>query len=380
MSKLSIPSSIYWRSPVEFTSEMIDELKGKKVVLFMSSSSIKRLSLERWYKNLKNVTNLTHFSIIPSNPTYEDIYNILLQYDKEEPEPDVVVAIGGGSTIDIAKTFTGLLYLNAKTDLKKEDVLKSLIQKEYLEHKGSISIYAIPTTSGTGSEVTSWATVWDMESKAKYSIEALWLLPKRAYIIPEFTATMSDRLTLSTGLDALCQAIEAYWAKATNPMVKVLSKAAIEIIVEHLPKVLKDLDNLYYRKKMSLGSLFSGLAFSNTRTTACHSISYPLTMKFGIEHGIACALTLSKVMEINLPKIDEANELLLSLKVENPKELQDWIDNLASNIVRMRLSEFGIEPDDIDELVKLSFTQGRMDNNPVEITHDCVKKILESIL
>ncbi|MGB3925547.1 MAG: phosphonoacetaldehyde reductase [Caldicoprobacterales bacterium] len=362
----------------EFTNEIISELKGKKVVLFLSSSSITRFSLEDWYNCLKNSTNLTHFNNIPSNPTYEDIYSILWQYGKGNP--DVVLAIGGGSAIDVAKAFTGLMYLKTKADFNKEDVLNSLLKKDYLEHEVDIPIYAVPTTAGTGSEVTSWATIWDMESKAKYSIEASWLLPERAYMVPEFTRTMSVRLTLSTGLDALCQAVEAYWAKATNPMVRVLSKAAIELIIEYLPKILKDLDNLYYRKKMSLGSLFSGLAFSNTRTTACHSISYPLTMKYGIEHGLACALTLCEVLEINLSSIDEADELLLALNVESPKELQDWIDNLTENIVRMRLSEFGIQQNHIDELVELSFTQGRMDNNPVEITPNCVRKILERIL
>ena len=191
---------------------------------------------------------------------------------------------------------------------------------------------------------------------------------------------MPKRLTLSTGLDALCQATEAYWAKTSNPMVKELSKVAIRLLVEYLPKVLSDGDNLYYRKKVCLGSLFSGLAFSNTRTTACHSISYPLTMCFGVEHGLACALSLAKVMQINLPLIEEAGELMDALGVTSPEELQLWLDNLTGDIVKLRLSTFGIQEKDIAELVKLSFTQGRMDNNPVVITPDDVSEILHSLL
>lgn len=378
MGRLSIPSNIFWETPINFCNNIIHELKDKRLLLFMNDSSIKRLLLENWYKQLKENSKIIHFNKIPSNPTYIDIYHAIRSCGNELPEN--IIAIGGGSVIDMAKACSGLMYLKDEEYFNEKQILDSLKEKEYLKHSTAIPIYAVPTTAGTGSEVTSWATVWDMESKIKYSIDAPWLLPKRAYMVAEFTKTMPSRLTLSTGLDALCQAIEAYWAKASNPMVKVLSKSAIEIIVEYLPKTLQDLDNLYFREKMCLGSLFSGLAFSNTRTTACHSISYPLTMKFGIEHGIACALTLSKVMTINLPSIDEADELLSALNAKTPEQLQGWIDDLSNEIVKMRLSEFGISETDIDELVNLSFTQGRMDNNPVNIAPEDVRIILKEIL
>ncbi len=378
MGQLSIPSNIFWKSSKDFCFEIIKELKGKKVLLFLNDSTRTRLFLDQWYVDLSKTVSLRCFNTIPSNPTCFDLFSALIKCGKDTPE--VVVAIGGGSVIDMAKACVGLMYLKNLDHFDQDDVLDSIKSKAYLEHNASIPIYAVPTTAGTGSEVTRWATVWNKEGKAKYSVEASWLFPERAYIIAEYTKTMSNRLTLSTGLDALCQATEAYWAKSSNPMVKILSKSAIEIIIKYLPKVLGDLDNLYYREKMCLGSLFSGLAFTNTRTTACHSISYPLTMNFGIEHGIACALTLSEVMKINLPAIEEAGELMSAFGVNSPEELQDWIDRLAHEVIKMRLSAFGIQEKDIDELVKLSFTQGRMDNNPVNITPDDVRKILVEIL
>ena len=344
----------------------------------MNESTKQRLLLQGWYDDLSNLAYLKCVHSIPSNPTYIDLFGILKECGNEMPE--VVVAIGGGSTIDMAKACVGLMYLTKKESFENTDVLNSIRSKEYLSHKSSIPIYAVPTTAGTGSEVTRWATVWNREEKVKYSVEAPWLSPKRAYIIADFTKTMSKRLTLSTGLDALCQAVESYWAKSSNQMVKILSKSAIEVIINYLPKVLGDLDNLYYREKMCLGSLFSGLAFANTRTTACHSISYPLSIRFGIEHGIACALTLAEVMKINFAAIEEHAQLMEALHVNSPDELQNWIDNLAGDVHKMRLSSFGIQEKDIDELVKLSFTQGRMDNNPVEITPGNVRKILIDIL
>ena len=200
--------------------------------------------------------------------------------------PDVVFAIGGGSTIDLAKCCVGLNYLCAMERFSAEDVRQAIRTKVYLKHPVSIPIYALPTTAGTGSEMTQWATVWDGEGTAKYSIDAPYLCPKRAYIVPEYTISMPRRLTLSTGLDAFCQAIEAYWAKASNPMVKEISKAALRLLVQYLPLALSEPSKLLFSRKSLLRLLFSGLAFSNTRTTACHSISYPLTMLFWIEHGL----------------------------------------------------------------------------------------------
>jgi len=378
MGQTLITKHILWKSAAEFCNETLQELNNKNVFLFLDESLKKQLSLEKWYEGLSERNSLTYLDRIPSNPTYIDIFNALRQYG--EAAPEVMLAIGGGSAIDMAKACTGLMYLKDKDNFDKQDVLQSLKSKEYLKHSVSIPIYAVPTTAGTGSEVTHWATIWDMEGKAKYSIDSVWLFPEKAYIVAEFTRTMPARLTLSTGLDALCQAIEAYWAKTSNPIIRTLAKSAIEIIVEYLPDVLDDLDNLHYREKMCLGSLFAGLAFANTRTTACHSISYPLTMSFAIEHGLACALSLAKIMEINWPVIAEPEELMKSLGVNNPVELQIWIDNLTSDIVKMRLSAFGIEEMHIDELAELSFTQGRMDNNPVEIMPDDVRRILIEIM
>jgi len=346
MNQLLIPGNIFMKTASEFYEDSLNELKGKRILLFMTSSSAKRLSLENWVNSLNTNALLTWINTIPSNPTYINVHDALKISKGKSPE--VVIAIGGGSTMDMAKACVGLTYLNDNNELSKKDVLDCVKTKEYLKNPTNIPIYAIPTTAGTGSEVTRWATVWDIEGEAKYSVDAPYLYPKRAYIIPEYTVSMSKRLTLSTGLDALCQATEAYWAKATNPMVKELSKVAIRLIVEYLPKVISDTKNLYYREKVFLGSLFSGLAFSNTRTTACHSMSYPL--------------------------------LFNAFGVSNTEELQKWLDDITGDIVNLRLSEFGIKKNDISELVDMSFTLGRMDNNPLAITHDDVRKILLSIM
>lgn len=378
MNQLLIPGNIYLNTSIGFCEDILSQVKGKSILLLMTSSSVKRLSLESWLNSLDLSTSLTWINKIPSNPTYKDVFETLKISRGKSFE--VVVVIGGGSAIDMAKACVGLTFLLNANELSEKEVLDCIKTKEYLKNPTNIPIYAVPTTAGTGSEVTRWATVWDIDGGAKYSVDAQHLYPKKAYIIPEFTLSMPKRLTLSTGLDALCQAVEAYWAKATNPIVKELSKVAIRLIVEYLPKALNDITDLNFREKLALGSLFSGLAFSNTRTTACHSISYPLTMRFGIEHGLACIISLPKVMEINLPAISESDELFKVLGIESAEDLQKWLDKVTESIVDLRLSSFGIKYEDIDELVNMSFTLGRMDNNPVDITHDDVRIILESVM
>lgn len=378
MNQLSIPGSVYWTTHQKFTEEMLVQLAGKNVLIFMNDSNAKRSSLGEWINKLKKKANLYWINQIPSNPTYIDILNTLNVCNNETP--DIVIAIGGGSVIDMAKSCVALWYMKNHIEFDDGMILNSIKTKGYLNHSLDIPIYAVPTTAGTSSEVTRWATVWDVGGQTKYSIEAENLCPERAYIIPEYTIYMPKRLTLATGLDALSHAVEAYWAKSSNPMVKELSKISIRLIIEYLPKVLEEGNNLYKREKMCMGSLFAGLAFANTRTTACHSLSYPLTMCFGIEHGLACAISLPKVMQLNLSMIEDVEELLKALNVIDPEGFQIWLDHVSRDIVELRLSTFGITEKDIASLVELSFTQGRMDNNPCLLSKEQVNDLLHELI
>jgi len=378
MSRLHIPGEVYLLTADEFRADSLAWLKEKKILLVLNSSQEERLGLGSWVEALREAAlAYTRLDGITSNPTVDDLLLNLHRVPFEAPE--VIVAVGGGSAIDMAKALAALWYLKSER-LSRSEVLTSIVNKEYLSGKMRIPVCAIPTTAGTGSEVTKWATIWDTQGKAKLSIETPWLTPVRAYIVPEFTVSMPPRLTLSTGLDALCHAVEAYWAKASNPMVRELSKTAIRLIVNHLPEVLRDGQNMILRQRMCLGSLFSGLAFSQTRTTACHSISYPLTMMYGIEHGLACAMTLAGVLELNGPVIEELDELYDVLGVGSSEELQAWLDSVCQGIVRLRLSWFGAEEEDIPDLVRSSFTLGRMDNNPKPLDLGDVGVLLRGVL
>jgi alcohol dehydrogenase class IV len=185
-------------------------------------------------------------------------------------------------------------------------------------------------------------------------------------------------MTLATGLDAVCQAIEAYWSKHTTPIVQEIAYRSIEIIIHNLRHALDDPDNITTREKLCNASIMAGLAFSKTRTTACHSISYPLTMLHDVPHGLAASITLDAVSKINRGHF--LNDKQLYNLFESYGSIKQWIDYVCKGYIDMRLSSFGITEEDIPNIASKAFTGGRMDNNPVELNYDDVCNILKSIL
>ncbi len=357
--------------------EELSSLADKRVLILADEGTFGRFKascegFERFIQEKKNRL----ICDIRSNPSVEDVcrnLNLL----RHEDRYDCILAIGGGSCIDLAKAISALQGMADTHELEHEEAVEAIRQKAFFQKCGPADIIAVPTTAGTGSEVTRWATIWDLKNKKKLSVEHNGCFPKYAIMMPELTESMPPRLTLSTGLDALSHAMEAFWAKKRNPLSQALATDAILRIKRFLPAVIKNPLDPEARKEMCLGSLLAGLAFSMTKTAACHSISYPLTMDHGIEHGFAAALTLSAVMAINEKAVPE---LAAITKLFENEGFDAWLAEVSRGIKVLRLSEFGIREDMIDGIAEGAFTQGRMDNNPVPLDKESVKKILKSIL
>lgn len=315
--------------------------------------------------------NVNNFQVIDESISNPDIH-LLEKVLRGISKPDLIIAIGGGSSIDLAKAISALY------EYKNENVMDLIKNKIYLNNNNFIPVIAVPTTAGTGSECTKWATIWNFEDCKKYSIDADFLYPSESWLIPELTITMDESMTLSTGLDALAHAMESYWSKPSNSYTRVLARNSISIIKKFLPLVLKDLDNLEYRKQMLMGSFFAGLAFSNTRTTACHSISYPLTMLFNINHGFAVALTLFEILKRNWNLIKEKDLFLEAWEADNLEDIQIWFDNVTQDT--LHLSNFGVKKEDLPIIVKEATTGGRMDNNPIIFNEKEIENILFNVL
>ncbi len=313
---------------------------------------------------------------IPANPSVQDVAALLSRLCEQPFEPTAILAIGGGSCIDLGKAAAALYHLLPKPDVQA--VREAIVGKRYLAPHITIDLLTMPTTAGTGSEVTRWATVWDAENRMKLSIDHAAGFPKAAVLVPEWTLGMGADLTLATGLDALSHAMEAYWAVARNPFSQELALLAAGKVANALPLVLKRPGDLAARREMCLASLLAGLAFSQTRTTACHSISYPLTMLHGIPHGYAAALTLGSVMARNAKAVPEVERL--TAVFDEAEGFDTWLYETARGVREMRLSAFGIAEVQLPEICALTFTAGRMDNNPIVFSRDEVMEILRENL
>lgn len=203
---------------------------------------------------------------------------------------DVIVALGGGSVIDSAKVFAA----GSGGDFSR--VSRFLETKQGEAELAATPIIAVPTTAGTGSEVTCWATVWKADTAEKYSLARANLYPRYALIDPLLMLSKPRQLTISTGLDALSHALESLWNVNANPVSAAFAVTAAREIVDVLPKLASDLRDIGLRTRMARAALFAGLAFSNTKTAIAHSLSYPITLRHNIQHGIACSFSLPLVM------------------------------------------------------------------------------------
>ena len=199
------------------------------------------------------------------------------------------MALGGGSVIDAAKVLAA-----AAGDFDR--VRRFLETGMGADALGRTPIIAVPTTAGTGSEVTCWATVWDTEAKKKYSLARDALYPETALVDPLLTLGLPRGITISTGLDALSHALESIWNVNANPVSTSLAEVAAREVMDALPLLARDLGNAELRPRLARASLFAGLAFSNTRTALAHALSYHLTLHHGVPHGIACSFSLPMVM------------------------------------------------------------------------------------
>lgn len=350
--------------------ERLNNLKGKNILFIGSKRLINSFKL----KSTLNILDNGKLKVIDESIVNPDIKLLDKVLNELTFRPELIVSIGGGSSIDLGKAISALYEY--KKDLDSVKVLKLLKTKDYLENKNPITIIAVPTTAGTGSECTKWATVWDFDNLKKYSIDADYLYPQESWIVPELTLSLDLKMTLSTGLDALAHAMEAYWAVSSNEYVQWLSSVSITIIRKYLPLVLNKPDNFEFRKQMLMGSFFAGLAFSNTRTTAVHSISYPLTMKFDINHGFAVAVTLFEILKRNWNYINNKNLFLSAWNVENIEDILLWFNNVSKDIQKLNLSSFGVKKKEIPSIVKLATTGGRMDNNPIVFDESEIEDIL----
>lgn len=305
-----------------------------------------------------------------SNPTVDQLFDAWK--DTCEFCTHVVIGVGGGTILDVAKSLCCLYgcELNSADDLRRRIVAGDL--------KPAARWIGVPTTAGTGSEVTCWATIWDPERDAKRSLESKENYAWAAFVDPELAQGMPIKLAVSSALDAVAHAVESYWARRTNAVSRALALEAIRTIMGQIDNLFSD--QIEAHDAMARGSMLAGLAFSNTKTTACHSISYPLTMHYGIPHGAAVAMLLAPVLKMNVPVTSGMDRLLEALGAENAADLKKRVSDLLERSGQPSiLKGWGVRRGDLTRLAALGIIKGRADNNPAELESEKIERMLNSI-
>lgn len=315
----------------------------------------------------------------PGEPTYMYFDNLLSK--AETLKPDCIIGVGGGSVLDCAKLLAALT--GNEQNLNEVSGINNLKSR-------SLPLICIPTTSGTGSEVSPNAILLNEETQVKTGIISPYLVPDVCYIDPELTLSLPAGLTAETGIDALCHCVEAYMNKNNHPTVDLYALKGIQLICGNLEKAFIDGCDIEARSALSLGSLYGGLCLGPVNTTAVHALSYGLGGKYHISHGLANAILLPEVMRYNLPSIvTRMNDIALAAGVEDCGDVEtnaingiNRIQQLSENIgIPQKLSDIGIDENSLEDLASIAMKVTRLlVNNPREVTFEDAINIYKKLL
>jgi alcohol dehydrogenase class IV len=271
-----------------------------------------------------------------------------------------------------------------------EDYLEVVGAGKQLLHT-SVPHLAIPTTAGTGAEVTRNAVLSVPEFRVKVSMRSPLLLPRLAVVDPEMTYSIPPSVTASTGLDTLTQLIEPYVSNKANPLTDGLCREGLKRVARSLRQAYEDGSNKAARENMSVASLFSGLALANAKLGAVHGFAGPLGGMISAPHGAICAKLLPHVMEANvkalqqraadspaLARYDEIAQLLTGLPTARAVDGVRWIQDLCAVLSVPSLSEFGLKEQDFSNVVTKAQKSSSMKGNPIKLTDDELIDILRA--
>lgn len=276
--------------------------------------------------------------------------------------------------MDAAKALAAALAPGLET----RDLSRLIAEPAIFLDQPLLPVHPLATTSGTGAEVTPFATIWDHDAHRKLSLASPRLFPVTAIIDPQLTYGLPYAATMSTGLDAMKQAFESVWNRNCTPVTTLLASRAIGLAPTALPALHADLNDHAARRDIAEASLLAGLCISQTRTAICHSTSYPLTAYSGIDHGLACAATMGAVAQRVLAEApDGLAEVAGSLGLAGPGALAAHMDDvLATSGLQDLLARQLPGIDAILDLRTQMITPGRSDNFVLPIDHDAIADIL----
>lgn len=379
VSEFRMPKSVlYGRNSLEKLGEQSKKL-GKRAFIVTDTIMGKLGYVEKCMQQLnKKGITVSTYNKVDAEPTNIHVLEAL-SLCKEE-KCDFIIGIGGGSCIDAAKA-VAVLYTNGGE-------VEDYVQKDIKIENNPLPLIAIPTTSGTGSEVTSVAVITNKKTDVKMMMKHPSFIPKVAIIDPVLTSSLPPQITAATGIDALCHAIEAYISKVSQPLTDVLALSAIESIMKYLRIAYEDGRNMEAREAMMIASLQAGIAFSNASVTLVHGMSRPVGALFHVPHGISNAILLPTVLEFTktsamkrLAKIGRS--LNKDLYSNSDEEVADYtlgeIKKLCFDLRIPNLKEYGIDEIEfenaISKMASDAIESGSPANNPRVPSYDEIKEL-----
>ncbi|UKM63801.1 iron-containing alcohol dehydrogenase [Flavobacteriaceae bacterium GSB9] len=355
-------------------------LESSKRILFLVATPILN-AVEATVKNFQNKGKevlLVEYKFV-GEPTFSQFNQLLDDY--ENFNPDCVIGVGGGSVLDCAKLLAALINNSQK--------LEDVVGIGFLKGR-DIKLICVPTTSGTGSEVSPNAILLNEETQAKSGIISPFLVPDACYLDSVLTVSLPSKLTAETGIDALSHCIEAYTNKFAHPTVDTYALRGIKLISDNLEKAYQDGSDIEARSALLLGSMYGGLCLGPVNTSAVHALSYGLGGKFHIAHGLSNAILMPEVLRFNLsanPKRhaevaralgitwNGSDENIAALGIEKIEALSNACG------IPQKLSEIGITKEVLPELADIAMKVTRLlKNNPREVTRQDAINIYKKLL
>lgn len=376
MSECGLKSTLKTPELIVFGTNSIEDIGehvkkyGKRAALIYGGTSLVKSGNHGRIVDILKKTNIEVIEIsgITHDPDDRLVKSIVDRVNSAGP--DVIIGAGGGSVMDVAKAASIIATNGGEV-------------KDYWAGKvftrPSIPYIAVPTTSGTGTEVTKNAVISNTEKTYKKSIRSEHMIPNIALVDPSLTFSVPSDITSDTGLDALIQNLEGYTSKNSGPITDTLARKGIELAGKYLLRAVKNPDAHEAREGLALASLYGGITLFNAGLGLAHGLSHPIGIRFGIPHGKACAIVMAKVMEYNYPARGEKyteTGMLLSGEKDGIRAFNLLLEELG---ISTRLGDYGIKHEDIPAIVSES-KGGSRNFNPVEHSDDTVAKMLEELL
>ena len=360
---------IYCPVRIVFSGHAIDQARelikysGRSALIVCGKSSGRLSGALADLEAILAATETTYclYDQISPNPTLEEV--MAGKKLAQQSGCDLIIGVGGGSPIDTAKAIS----LAVANDLQQDELYN------LAKFQRALPIIAIPTTSGTGSEVTQYSVLTNRQSRTKAGFGHSLAFPALALLDPRYTLSLPPRVTLHTALDALSHLLEGLYSNQREPLVYPIIHRGIALIMQHLPRVLEEPLNLESRTALMQASLYGGMVIAQSSTTLQHSIGYPLTTEYGLDHGLANALVMEEIMHLYYPAVTSELESLFDFLGTDRKGFLAWLHTLPFTRNAPLSDEF------IARAIPQIMASRNMALNPRPISPEEVERILRKI-